>query len=144
MERAVRGRGGGGEECGVGEIQECIASGMGVAQEKQLGALLLVLEDQLFIEDQVRRLEEAGGDVLAALLALARLLEFLGAVDAQEASAVRLGNDRRAGLGEDRVAVGVIAVVVLVENIANRLIGGFAYCRDDVPPFLREGPGVGK
>ena len=78
------------------------------------------------------------GDVLAARRPLAGLREFLRAVDAQQAGAVGLGDDAGPRLGEDGVAVGVVAVVVRVEDVADRLVGGLLDGRDDVAGLLGE------
>ena len=75
---------------------------------------------------------------MPALLALARVGEFLRTVDAQADGAVRLRDHGRARLGEDGVAIGVIAVMVRIEDIADRLIGRFPYGRDHVAGFLGE------
>ncbi len=52
--------------------------------------------------------------------------------------AVGLGDDAGAGLGEDGVAVGVVAVMVRIEDVADRLVGRLLDGRDDVAGFLGE------
>src|SRR5438105_1226149 len=87
------------------QIQKSIARRVSVPEKEQLNALFGVLENQLFIEDQVGNFQIAVGNILASFLALAGLREFLRPVDAQQASAVRLRNHRGTGLGKNRVAI---------------------------------------
>ncbi len=78
------------------------------------------------------------GDILTSRGALAGVGELLGAIDAQQTRAVGLGDDVGAGLREDRVAISVVAVVMRVDDVADRFIGGLLDGRDDVAGFLGE------
>ena len=66
------------------------------------------------------------------------MLEFFRSVDAQEAGAIGLGDDTGARVREDHVPISVVAVVVRVEHIADRLVGRFLDRLDDVVGFLGE------
>src|SRR5262249_19125174 len=115
-----------------------IAGRVRVAEEQKLDALLAVVEDEAVVEDDARHLQRALLDVLASRRAFAGLLELVGAVDAQQQGAVRLGDDAGSLLGKDRVAVGVVAVVVRVEDVADRLVGRLLDRLDDVAGLLGE------
>src|SRR5438128_709416 len=94
----------------LGQISAGIAGGVPMSEVAKLHALLAVVEHELVVKDHVRRLERALGDVFTALGPLAGVLELLGAIDAQEPSAVRLGDDAGAFLGEHGIAIGVVAM----------------------------------
>ncbi len=120
------------------QVHKRIAGRVGMAQEEELDVLLAVVEHQLFVEEQVGHLEDALGHVLAPGLALAGICEFLGPVDPQEPAAIGLSHDARPGIGEHRVAIGMIAVMVRIEDVADRLVGGLLDGRDDVARLLGE------
>ena len=107
-----------------------IAGGVGVAEEEKLDALVAVVEDEL-----VREVE--GGDLVGegAILArpvLLRPLEAVGPLRLEEGLAPLLGDDGRPELHVLHVPVGVVAVVVRVEDELDRLVGPFADRGDDV------------
>ena len=77
-------------------------------------------------------------DVLAASRPFAGVREFLRAVDAQQTGTVRLGDDARSGLGKNGVAVSVIAVMMGIKHVADRLIVVLLDRLDDVARLLRE------
>src|SRR5207248_11146514 len=129
----------GAEDLVPGQIGAGVAGGVGVAEVEELDALALaVVEDQLVVEDDVGHLQRAVADVLAAHRPAAGLGELLRPVDAQQAGAVGLRDDAGPVLGEDGVAVGVVAVVVRVEDVADRLVGGLLDGGDDVLGLLGE------
>ena len=107
-----------------------IAGGVGVAEEEELDALVAVVEDELVGEVE-------GGDLVGegAILArpvFLRPLEAVGPLRRKEGLAPLLGNDRRPELHILHVPVGVIAVVVGVENELDRLVGALADRSDNV------------
>ena len=136
VERAVGAGIAGAENLEFGQIHEGIAGCVGMAQEQKLAALGAVVEHQLVIEHEFGHLQMAVGDIRAARRTLAGVGEILGPVDAQNAGAVGLGDDAGADLGEDRVAIGMVAVVVRIDDIANRLVRGLLDGRDHVARLL--------
>ena len=129
----------GAEDLVLGQVGEGIARGVGMAEEEELDALLAVVEHQLVVEDDVRDLERAVARRPCGRSARGRPPRTPCApLIAQQPGAVGLGDDAGPRLGEDRVAVGVIAVVVRVEDIADRLIGRLLDRRDDIAGFLGE------
>ena len=107
-----------------------IAGGVGVAEEEELDPLVAVVEDELVGEVE-------GGDLVreGAILARPVLLcsfEAVGSLRLKEGLAPLLGDDRRPELHILHVPVGVIAVVVGVENKLDRLVGALADRSDDV------------
>src|SRR5438105_15843901 len=109
----------------LGQVSEGIASGMRMTEKQELDSLLAVIEDELIIENEAGDFELAVGHILAAGGRFASLGKFLGTVDAQQSSAVCLSDDAGPCLTKRFVAVGVVTVMMRVEHIANRLVGGF-------------------
>src|SRR5205807_3670006 len=94
------------------QVSKGVAGCMGMTQEKKLDALLAVVQHELVVEHHVGNLERAAGDVLASGRSTPGLGKLLGAVNPEQASTVSLGDDTGAGLAEDRIAVGVVAMVM--------------------------------
>ena len=120
------------------QIGKGVAGGVGMAEEQELDALLAVVEHELVVEDEVRHLEMLSRTSLRPIGPLPASANSFGPLTTQQAGAVGLGDDARALLGEDRVAVGVVAVMVRVEDIADRFIGGLLDGGDDVARLLGE------
>src|SRR2546423_7522840 len=110
-----------------------------MAKKEKLNALLAVVEDELVVEDDVRHLERTVADVLASHRSPAGLGKLLRPIDAQQAGAIGPGDDAGAVLGEDLVAGGVIAVMMRVEDVADRLVRRSLDRGDDVLRLRRGG-----
>ena len=98
-----------------------IAGGVGMAEEEELDALVAVVKDELVGEVE-------GGDLIGEGTVLARPVllrsfEAVGPLCLEERLAPLLGDDRRAELRILHVPVGVVAVVVGVEDELDRLVG---------------------
>ena len=102
----------------------------------ELDVLRAVVEHVLVVEGDVGLLELVLLDVLAVL---GRVLPLLRAVRLQQPGRVACwATILRPLLRPDAVAVGVVAVVVRVEDVLDRLVGRLLDGRDDVAGFLGE------
>src|SRR5262249_39010570 len=112
--------------------------GMSVAEEEKFHALFSVVENQLVIEDNTGNLEPAFGDIFSASRRFARIGEFFRSTDAQNSCTVGLSDDAGPGIAEHRVTKGVVAVVVSIKDIADRLVGGFLDGLDHIDGLFGE------
>ena len=111
---------------------------MRMTEKQELDSLLTVIEDELIIENEAGDFELAVGHILAAGGRFASLGKFLGTVDAQQSGAVGLSDDAGPCLTKHFVAVGVVTVMMGVEDVANRFIRGFLDGLDHVAGLLGE------
>src|SRR5262249_38543757 len=121
-----------------GQVRQSVARRMRVSEKQKLDPMLTVVQHQLFVEDEAGDLEVALGDVLPTGESLAGLSKFLRSLNSEEPGTVSLGDDARARLAEDRVAIGMIAVMMGVQDISNRLVCRLSDRLDDVGCFLRK------
>jgi hypothetical protein len=101
-----------------------------MAEEEELDTLVAVVEDELVGE--VERGNLVGELAVLARPALLRPLEAVGPLRLKEGLAPLLGDDRRPELHVLHVPVGVVAVVVGVEDELDRLVGPLADRGDHV------------
>jgi hypothetical protein len=120
------------------QIGEGVAGGVRVPQKKKLDALLSIIEHQLFVEDDRRRLECTGRHILASRRSFPGQFELCRTFHPQEQSAVRLGDDACPRIGKNRIAVRMIAVVMRVEHVTDGFIGRLLDRGNYILGFLRE------
>ncbi len=112
-----------------------ITRGVGVAEEHEFDALSAIIEDFRFVKRLVRNFQFALGDVFALS---GCGFPFFRALDLKEPGAILVADDLRTLFGPDCVAIGVVAMMVRIENVLDRLIGRLLDRRDDLLGALRE------
>src|SRR5262249_16360387 len=124
------------KELVFGEIGKRIAGSMSVTQKQEFDSLLAIVQNELVVKDHDWDLERALGHIFSSGGTSASLSEFLGAHITEDSKTGCLGNDAAAGIRKDSVAVCMIAVVMSVQNITDRFIGGFLDGLDHVAGFF--------
>lgn len=120
----------------LGQPGERVARRMSVTEVEQLHALIAVIENHLLRERQ-RRLRVVELAVFVGFVLL-RLLKAGDALGVEELPTVFRGDCRCPLLHEDRIPVGMISVIVRVEDVADRLIGRLADLFDELFGLIRK------
>src|SRR5439155_18778233 len=92
--------------------------------EEELHTLRAIVEYQLVVENHLRDFEPALGDIPTTGGPLAGVRKLLGSFVAQPAGTVGLRHNAGSDLGEHRIAIGMVPVVVRIEDVASRFIRG--------------------
>src|SRR5208283_3762758 len=118
------------------KISNCIPAGVSVANGKDLDALAAVINQVLVVEGYVGLLEYILLEVVASLRPRGCLFPLLGTIDREQAARWPAGNDLGTFLGPDAVSVGMISVMVRVENVPDGFLRRFLDVRNHVAGFL--------
>ena len=135
VERAVHARVAGAEDLVLRQVRARVAGRVAVPEVHEDHVLRVVFQFVLVVEGDVHLLERA---LLHVLAVLRGVLPLLRAVRLQQAGGVLVGDDLRALLRPHRVAVRVVAVVVRVQHVLDRLLGGLLDVGDHVRGLLGE------
>jgi hypothetical protein len=109
----------------LGKVHESVAGGVAVAEVIKLDPLLTVVENEFVVEEQNRLLEFGFLEVFAPGWPLGSISPVFGPIHLQDPCTFGLGYNGGALVSKDDVAIGMIAMVVRIDDVTNRLIGGF-------------------